>query len=74
MRCKIKYSEIPRLWTLDLGPSTFDLRPSTNVSKAKKLLDYKPAFELKDGLKNFVNWYEGKDNYQNSKAYSHEAE
>ncbi len=28
-----------------------------SIEKAKKLLDYKPAYSLKDGLKEAVNWY-----------------
>jgi UDP-glucuronate 4-epimerase len=32
-----------------------------DISKAKKLLNYKPSTEFKDGINAFVEWYRGKN-------------
>jgi len=32
-------------------------RGGLSIEKAKKLLNYKPSFEIESGYKKYINWY-----------------
>lgn len=47
------------IWSFQKG----DVKETwANIKKAKRLLDYKPKWDIKSGMKEFINWYISKNN------------
>lgn len=53
-------SETPNIKQLPMQPGDVDIT-FADISKAKKLFNYQPAFDFNEGVKQFVAWYDQKD-------------